>query len=96
MGCKKIIGKNKKGYCAGDPFGVLRPLQITGLNDIVDVSMDQNSAIILNSNGCVYGIGYNDVYQLGSKSFNNTTQPIKIPELTNIISISMAGDTSFF
>ncbi len=69
---------------------------VAGLSNVTAIAAGQEHTLALRSDGTVWGFGTNGFGELGSAIpvGNMTTTPVKIPGLSNIISISAGGGHS--
>ncbi|MBL7766823.1 MAG: choice-of-anchor D domain-containing protein [Chitinophagaceae bacterium] len=72
------------------------PVNVSGLNNIIDVASGDKHVIFLKSDGTVWACGYNFYGQLGDGTTANRTTPVQITSLSGIIAISAGGSHSLF
>jgi alpha-tubulin suppressor-like RCC1 family protein len=80
------------GGCLGvnstSPESRRSPVQIRNLTDIICVSSSNNHALVLKSDGTVYGWGKNAHGEVGDGSADDKKEPVQVKGLTKVISIS--------
>jgi len=64
------------------------PIQITELNEIVEIDAGFGHSLALKLDGTVWSWGDNDKGQLGSGDYESKNRPIQVKNLTNIAAIS--------
>ena len=90
------------GGTVGDPFSNPTPVQVPGLDSVIQVAAGGGHSLALRSNGTVWAWGENDSGQLGIGSTDNTATPTGVifPSGTEIVRIaaglahSMAVDSA--
>lgn len=90
-------GRNSYGQLGhSEQVDVLIPELITGLNGIVDIESGPLHTLVLTQDSEVYTWGYNGFGQagLGNDAAYYITSPEKITRISDVISISAAGDSS--
>ena len=84
------FGINNQGQlgCGGNCSG--NPVQVFGLSNVIALStrIDQAFSLALKSDGTVWSWGGNNVGQLGNGTTNNSTAPVQVSGLSNIVAIS--------
>ena len=67
------------------------PIQVSGLNEVVDVAGGGFHTIALKSDGTVWSWGYNKQGQLGNESTITSTAPMQVRKLSGIVAIACGG-----
>ena len=91
-------GNNDKGECGIDKSDnqmcVLKPVRVP-LSNIKSIAAGSSFSMALKNDGTVWAWGDNHMGQLGIGAIDTDAHPtpIQVPELTNIVSISVSGYT---
>ncbi|NOQ65046.1 MAG: PKD domain-containing protein [Methyloprofundus sp.] len=84
-------GENDKGQLGVGTFKTaLTPIQVVGLNGVVQISAGESSSLALTKNGKVYSWGSNSIGQLGDGLNINKNLPALVQNLPSIISVAAA------
>ncbi|MCE5313963.1 MAG: hypothetical protein ABFD49_12085 [Armatimonadota bacterium] len=69
------------------------PVQVTGLTDVVSVSVsvEAGHSLAVKSDGSVWAWGRNDCGQLGDETTTDKTTPVKVTMLTDVVSVACGG-----
>lgn len=89
-------GSNANGEC-GDGTTTsmhLSPVQVPGLNQVVELSAGRNHALALLSNGTLVSWGLNSSGQLGDGTKTTRRSPVAVSGLTNVVKIATGADDS--
>jgi len=70
----------------------LTPVQIHGLNNVIEVSAGGGHTVALENNGRVWAWGFNGGGHLGNGTTNNSSQPVQVHGLINITTLSAGTD----
>jgi len=73
---------------------IVTPTLIPNLENIVEIASGVNHSLVLDSQGRVWGFGYNGHGQLGLNDDEHTTTPTLVPNLDNVIAIACGSDHS--
>lgn len=90
-------GYNMQGQLGdGTKLNKNKPVEVTGLTDIVEIIAGANHSLALKSDGTVYAWGNDQFGQLGDGVDNtNKTTPVQVANLTNVTKIRAGGNHSF-
>lgn len=92
-GTVKCWGYDSNG-ALGDGVGTTMtylPVEVTGLSDVIDMSVMNQTACALLSTGSVKCWGKNDVGQLGDGGTTDSSVPVVATGITNVIDVATSG-----
>jgi len=72
------------------------PVQVSGLNNIIDIAVGGSHTLFLKNDGTVWACGENVYGQLGDSTNINQNTPVQVSGLTNIIAIAGGAYHSLF
>ena len=82
------------GYDSPTDHIQFTPLQISGLNNIIQIDMSYLHGLALKNDGTVWSWGFNNSGQLGDGTYLDRATPSQIPKLKNVTKISAAYNHS--
>jgi len=72
------------------------PIQLTGLSGVfIGIAAGSNHTIALKSDGTVWTWGYNGDGELGNGTTTNSSTPIAVPGLNNVVAIGATASASY-
>lgn len=90
-------GYNSSGQLGRQSYDEITPVKINGIDSAVEVSAGSTHSLALKSDGTVWAWGSNFYGELGLgyTSYSYVYEPVRVPNLTGIKSISSSGYNSY-